>query len=397
MALERLPSPLASLVLLISAAIPLAAASPSLTDDSRCGCYLTNGTEDSFFSKHGFFDFRNLTQYSGVPAVIPNSGDSASASPTSDYFKSTAWTEWWMVGSWNNSLNNRNDATVLMINSPNNIYIEANNDKVPASQTFLTLRTQRLEGFQTAAEIESVSPGFQFLSMRMLARTIGAKGAITAMFTYRGADKLADVQEADLEVLTRDPRNLVHYTNQPSYTVGGDTIEKATENATMPDGLDWTNWAVHRFDWTPTVSTWFVNGKVVANISFQTPRDSSKVIFNAWSDGGQWSGNMSLFDAAYLQIQWFDIVYNSTETKSSRKRDDQTDIGPRGVLAKRAGEASTCKTVCSIDETSKQGQPVMLWNNAAARTRVSQSSGLAAWMPSVVVLAALALSTGLLW
>ncbi|KAK0722868.1 concanavalin A-like lectin/glucanase domain-containing protein [Lasiosphaeria miniovina] len=396
----RLPATLSSLIILLSASVPLAAAGPSLTQDSQCGCYLTNGTDPSFFSKHMFLDFRNLSQYAGVPATITGWDENAAAPPSSQYFSSAEWSNTWLTGSWNNSGRERSDASTDMVNSPNNVYIEANNDKNPSSQTWLTLRTQRLAAFQTAAEIESVSMGFQFLSMRMLARTVGASGAITAMFTYRGGKKLADVQESDLEVRTLDSKNLIHYTNQPSYTADGNTVDQATKNATMPDGLQWTDWAVHRLDWTPTKSVWFVNEQEVAEISFQTPRDGCKVILNAWSDGGQWTGNMSVNASAYLQVQWLDLIYNSTAEPpppSSAKRDGDT-VSP---LVGRDQAAAACNAVCSIDETPTQGQPVMLWNNEGPRssnTSATTSSGrgsLAAWIPSVLISTMVLLSTSL--
>ncbi|KAK0646615.1 concanavalin A-like lectin/glucanase domain-containing protein [Cercophora newfieldiana] len=355
-----------SLALLISAGIPLAAAAgPSLTDDASCGCYLTNGTESQFFSHHTFWDFRSQSQYAGVPPVVTSAENSGGAPRTSKFFTSAKFDDAWIVGNWNNSKGQRKDATIYMTNSPNNVYIEANSEKGSKPETWLTLRTQRLETFQTAAELESKHKN-RFVSVRMLARTIGAPGAITALFTYKHSDRLAEVQESDLEVRTLGPDNIIHYTNQPSYTENGTTNPLATTNATLPDGLKWTDWAVHRLDWTPERSTWFVNGKQMAQISYQTPRDDSKVTFNAWSDGSKWSGNMSVTDAAYLQIQWFELVFNSTD--------------PLG----RADPPGVCHRVCSIDETPNQGQPVMLWNNAAARS-VGRSV-FASWIPLVVVL-----------
>ena len=387
----RLPTTLSSLVLLISAAVPLAAAAgPPLADHSSCGCYLTNGTESRFFAHHEFFDFRSQSQYAGVPEVISSSADSAGSPVTSKYFSSTEWKKMWIMGNWNNSKGQREDASVLMVNSPNNVYIEAN-DQGATPQTWLTLRTQRFEKFQTASEIESLSMGFQFLSVRMLARTIGGKGAITALFTYRHSDKLAEVQESDLEVRTLDAENIIHYTNQPAYTDDGGTSSQATQNATLPDGLKWTDWAVHRLDWTPVRNTWYVNGKQVAQIAFQTPRDPSKVILNAWSDGGKWSGNMSVNEAAYLQIQWFEMVYNSTEAveHGHRRRSggydvDTEDSGGSSLRLEGRADPPVCKAVCSIDETPTPGQPVMLWNNAASR--IVERSGWTGWLPSVLIL-----------
>jgi hypothetical protein len=347
---------------------------------------LTNGTITEYFKEHKFFDFRDLDQYQGVPPPITDANASADASVTSSFFASAEWNSSWSVQSWNNSGGARNDATKLMINSPNNVYIERNTDPNPSSNTYLTLRTERLPDFQTAAELESTSKGYQFLSIRMLARTVGSAGAVTAMFTYRGGqgdDALAGVQEADLEIRTGDPRNLVHYTNQPSITADGDVVAQATQNVTLPDGLAWSQWAVHRLDWTPTQSTWYVDGRQTANISFQVPRDPAQVILNAWSDGGQWTGNMSVHDAAYFQIQYLEMVYNTTEAGEKRS-----------LLGGRADEAAGCKAVCSVDETTKTGTPVMLWNNGARRS-YRGASDLAGWIPFALVLGMAYMSSGL--
>jgi beta-glucanase (GH16 family) len=101
-------------------------------------------------------------------------------------------------------------------------------------------------------------------------------------------------------------------------------------------------------DWTPGSSTWFVNGQLASRITFQAPRDPALVIFNTWSDGGSWSGNMSVGGEAYMQIRWIDIVYNST------------DPG--------AGRQGGCRNVCSIDETTKIGTPVLLTGGGCTRT-----------------------------
>ncbi|GAB1320638.1 Glycoside hydrolase family 16 protein [Madurella fahalii] len=361
----RLPASLSSLVILISATAPLAAAAePSLTEDSNCGCFLTNGNESSYFANHRFFDFRSLSEYAGVPPTIRDADSSPGADKTSAFFERQEWTDFWMLSNWDNRHNLREDASVLMVNSPNNVYIEANNEPNPASQTWLTLRTQRLAEFQTAAEIESASAEYKHLSVRMRARTVGARGAITAMFTYRRGDTLADVQEADLEIRTADPRNLIHYTNQPAYTDAGDVVVHATRNVSIPGGRDWTEWATHRMDWTPGKTTWYIDDVLVAQIDFQAPRDESNIILNAWSDGGKWTGNMSVNDAAYLQVQWIEVVFNNTAEEGQERT--------QGL----------CGRVCSIDETPELGRPVMLWNNGPA---MNAAGRWAAWMPIGVV------------
>ncbi|KAK7970659.1 glycoside hydrolase family 16 protein [Apiospora saccharicola] len=319
-----------------------------LTSDSKCACYQTNETASQFLSHHKFFDFRSLAQYVHVPQVVDDPASSAGANVSSGYFASPDWKSWWEIQAWNNSDtllrgNQTNttisDATVLMVNSPSNIYLERNTDSRPSSQTYLTMRTVRHRQFQSAAEIESVALDYRYLSVRMKARTKGSPGAITAMFTYRNAQDMSKVQEADLEVRTADPKYSIQYTNQPSWNDDGD-VPGSTQNISDPRHVDWGSWQVHRMDWTPKASNWFVNGKLLSTISFQVPRDGSQVIFNS---------PVSLFSEAYLQVQWIEIVYNNT--------------GPVPPSQPFPGQPSTaCKSVCSIDDTSVVGTPVLITN-----------------------------------
>ncbi|RYO76729.1 hypothetical protein DL762_002740 [Monosporascus cannonballus] len=357
MNMMRLVTPL--LTLLFASSAFSQDASPQVVNDDQCQCYFTNGTNAQYFTKHKFFDFRSLSEYAGVPGIIQDAWDSSHAHATSDYFLSDEWTDNWTTQSWNNSElldSGSNDASYLLVNSPNNIYIEANRAEDAASDTYLTMRTSRLQRFQTAAEFESVATGLHYVSVRMFARTRGAPGAVTAMFTYRGAEELADVQESDLEIRTMDPLETVQYTNQPSYTVDGGEIPEATRNVTLPRGLQWTDWAVYRMDWTPTTTTHYIDGEQVAAIEFQNPRDPSQIYFNCWGDGGSWSGVMRRGHEAFLQIQWIDMVYN--ETTKNTARSDGDALEQFDVLAGR--DAGTCHRVCSIDQTGSVGTTVLI-------------------------------------
>ncbi|KAM0346514.1 hypothetical protein ACHAPU_005579 [Fusarium lateritium] len=232
----------------------------STVGDKECSCYITNSTNSAYYSQHSFHDFRDLGEYARVPGPIRNASQKAAA--TSNYFKSDTWDSTWSIQDWNNrgrGVSLSGDATVLMINSPNNVYIEKNNDDDAASDTFLTMRTMRLPGFQSAAEVESQST-YHYLSL--------------------GGEGLADVQEADIEIMTRDANNRIQYTNQPSFTEDGDEIPKATRNATLPDGIKWDGWVVHRLDWTPERSAWYAQGQEVASIELQTPKDPAQLILN---------------------------------------------------------------------------------------------------------------------
>ena len=333
---------------LIAAASMVAVAKGAypLTTDSNCGCYMTNATVSNYFAHHQFFDFRALPQYINVTKPLGTFEENARAALTSTYFRSRQWENIWAIQNWNNtgllSLNNSdvNDATVKMVNSPNNIYFERNDGS--GGGTFMTMRTTRHDSFQSSAEFESRSAGYQFLSIRMYARTKGAPGAVTAMFTYRPPPtphNMALVQEADLEIRTSDPPTYVQYTNQPSWNETSD-IPEATRNVSLPAGGRWSDWKTYRMDWTPGTSTWFVNGQLHSSISFQAPRDPAHLMFNSWSDGGSWSGPMKVNTEAYLQIQWIELVYNNTD--------------PGNV------KTGKCVNVCSIDETTRLGTPVLM-------------------------------------
>jgi hypothetical protein len=239
------------------------------------------------------------------------------------------------------------------------------------------------------------------------------------MFTYLSS---SPVQEADIEILTSGPRDVVQYTNQPSNSQSGDILADATRNSSIPGGIDWSTWNTYRVDWSPTQTSWYVNGQSAANISFQVPQDPAGLIVNMWSDGGPWTGNMSIHDAAYLQIQYIEVVYNTSglyegspatttvwprdaeptsvnglgrrsgkgtrqahSTKGSKARGKRVDVG---MLRRRDASPGECKVVCSVDDgvnASSAGTPVVLCNNTGSALSIRQSGTWRTWVPSMVL------------
>lgn len=63
-----------------------------------------------------------------------------------------------------------------------------------------------------------------------------------------------------------------------------------------------------------------MNGQMAASTKVNVPEDESKVIVNMWSDGGFWSGNMSVGAEAELQIQWIEMVFNMPDADASSRR-----------------------------------------------------------------------------
>ncbi|KAF5680934.1 xyloglucan endo-transglycosylase [Fusarium heterosporum] len=320
----------------------LAIAPLALAQEPSCDCYVTKGDNPQYYKDHAFFDFRYLSEHAGVPALIDTVEGNANADFTSDYFNwGSEFTSTWGPQKWNNG-----NSEFPMQNSYNNLYIEENDDSSPASDTWLTMRTARHNGFHSASEFESLVQ-HQHVSLRMFARTKGSPGACTAMFTYKEgklpetlaevedeSSRLALVQEADIEVLTRDDPSIIHYTNQPSRTLDDNEIEGAHLAATLPDGLKWTDWAKHTIDWTPDATIWKIADQEIWKNSFLVPRDPSTLSFNAWSNGDDgWTGAIPEGGVAYQQIQWIELLSGRTD-------------------------AGSCSSVCSVDDSELAGKPV---------------------------------------
>jgi hypothetical protein len=117
-----LPSSILAGILLFSLPNPTLA---QKDNGDECSCFRTNGSSEGYFAYHRFHDFRNVANASATPpTVLANMANATNALATSDFFLSGNWTNDWTVQNWNNSDSFvESGATVLMINSPNNVYI----------------------------------------------------------------------------------------------------------------------------------------------------------------------------------------------------------------------------------------------------------------------------------
>lgn len=324
-----MPSSTAILTALLITVGATPSVAQEVVDDSQCDCYLSDGRFPAYFKSHGFWDFRSLSQHARVPPVINTIQGNKDADFTSPVFNwESKFTQFWGPQHWAKNEN----TDFPMVNSYNNLYIEQNTDG--KSDTYMTMRSTRLPGFQTAAEFESINY-LNHASIRMMAKTRGSPGACSSVFTYKGAPSLKDVQECDIEILTRDPQTALHYTNQPSYLEDGSTVNGASRNISLPNNKKWSDWTKHRIDWTPGRTTWSADNVEVGTQTFQAPRDNSLVILNTWSDGKTWTGKMPQNGEAYQHVQWIEILYNIVDKGS-------------------------CNRVCSVDKSPTIGKPVLL-------------------------------------
>lgn len=90
----------------------------------ECSCFRTNGPSRGYFLNHQFHDYRNVAGASSPPALTTNATNATNAFATSSFFLEDAWRNEWAVQNWNNSDNLASSgASVLMVNTPNNVYI----------------------------------------------------------------------------------------------------------------------------------------------------------------------------------------------------------------------------------------------------------------------------------
>ena len=49
------------------------------------------------------------------------------------------------------------------------------------------------------------------------------------------------------------------------------------------------------------------------------PTKPAVLAVNMWSDGGEWSGRMKVGGRATMDVQWIEVVYNTTEGRRDRQ------------------------------------------------------------------------------
>lgn len=92
-------------------------------------------------------------------------------------------------------------------------------------------------------------------------------------------------------------------------------------------------------------------------MTYGVPKKPSSLTLNVWSDGGIWSGNMSVGDEAYLQVQWVEMVFNTSGPVTGPRGATRGKrwLGLAGMLEKRKGKG--CETVCTVDGVQRVGFP----------------------------------------
>lgn len=330
---------------------------------SECGSYVVSG-EDTHFENYAFTDFRGLSNYSiNAPPSITAEEDQGDQNLTSAYFDQPPFSDHWDI---RRGIRNA-ESDVPMIYSAQNAYISQDPDS-HGSLSYLTLRTTRLEEFQSVVQLVSRPENLLHGSMRIRMKILPdakdgglvARGAVAGFFTYE-----ADTQESDIEILTKDPLNIVKLSTQPA----SPSTPRADARVTIPNGKDWTEWVEYRLDWFDGRNTWYLDDQMMLNTTDSVPTEASQLMLNLWSNGQSFSGPMRVGREVYIAVQWIEMAYNvSSPSQSSNQTDGQMR--------------------CSVDSVTTKGTPEVVQSSSATTRAVSTALN----MSSTVVLVLIAWS-----
>ena len=78
----------------------------------------------------------------------------------------------------------------------------------------------------------------------------------------------------------------------------------------MVVGTNYTTWNTYQLNWNPQLSEWLINGVSKLNETYDVDMENSSIQIKMWSDGGSWTGNMSVGDEARIDIQWIDLLFD---------------------------------------------------------------------------------------
>lgn len=173
----------------------------------------------------------------------------------------------------------------------------------------------------------------------------GGSGAVAALFFYA-----SDTQEADIELLTRNPTNEVDFTNQPG----------STTTYVMPKGDVRTSYVDYRFDWLDSSTLFYVGSKSAANLTTDVPNINGTIKLNSWANGGSYSGSIVPTKDSVMSVQTIDLYFNTSDASlalSWKQKCATANTQPCAV----GGTSSSSTTSSNISSATQ--------NSAASRPR----------------------------
>ena len=243
-------------------------------------------------------------------------------------------------------------------------------ENVAFSDGAMTLTTKNTgSGLQQSADIYSKT-SMLYGSFRMSAKITGDAGAVAGFFVYLDADN-----EADIELLTNEASDQIHYTTHDN---GGNT--GGTANPTLNTTFSGTrsDFNTYRFDWISSKVSFIINSDPPKTLTSAVPTKPCTLDLNMWSCGDGWGGAMAAGQSAVMEVQWIEALYGGgtgtgtgteatpvssaagrAKTRTKRSESQQTDTPPqhRREVGKRQTSGSSCANPCKVDGVAQVGVP----------------------------------------
>jgi hypothetical protein len=329
----------------------------------NCTAFRTDGSASALFTHHRLYDFRSLSRgavggRSSKPPSPPSSSDDAAAvsRTVGDYWTS----DWRLTDQLKEAAHDGWTAIFYSHEAFSRAQLDDGTAALQLSSTALANETQR------SAEMRYVEHPVSAVSLRVRARITGPPGACAAFFTY-----FNDTQETDIEVLTRDPADAFHCSNQPTFDrydqpVPGTSFNLSmNSNKTSPSSplLTRADWITYRLDWIPGATAFFINEWEAIASTKNVPFDESPLFVSLFGNGGSWSGPMEVGQSARMEVQWVNFAFNSSALPMAQggeicdfndgafldalpepeKMPEGNDGSPRGVL-----HSHTARSLCIL-------------------------------------------------
>lgn len=216
-------------------------------------------------------------------------------------------------------------------------------------------------------------------SFRATYKVTGGSGAVAGFFSY--AD---DENENDMEIVTADGTNEVHFTNQPYPGEGATYLYNGT--ATDVDHE-------YRFDWTSAGVTYFIDNDYKTDITTHPSTEASQILLNTWSNGGPFSSGPPT-ENAIMTVSSITLYFNSSLVDSATF--DATCLATQvavcqadpGVAAQDVPVSST--TTSTVASTSSSTSASSTTTTIEAKTTNTATSSTLAGALSATSVAAIA-------
>ncbi|TKX24932.1 putative glycosyl hydrolases family 16 protein [Elsinoe australis] len=180
-----------------------------------------------------------------------------------------------------------------------------------------------------SAELQTTAKDILYGSVRTVAMASSVQGTTHGFSFYSN-----DTQEADIAFLTDDTA-LLHLTNEQT------GYGQPVTSYSVPTPSDATKaWHEYRMDWVPGKTMFYIDGKLVYQISQNVPSTPGFYLWNNWSNGNAWAKGPPQGDNT-VKIQSINAYFNRTSISPNM------NLASCKTAATQQQKGSSCQTLAA--------------------------------------------------